>query len=76
MGSANLSLARGDTAAATELCMEVIRQGTHKYIHVICLVCNCLSIHQSINAFLHPPSIYSLYSPTCSGAFFDIGHYL
>lgn len=29
MGSANLSLARGDTAAATELCMEVIRQAPH-----------------------------------------------
>ena len=28
MGSANLSLARGDLTGATELCMEVIRQGT------------------------------------------------
>ena len=27
MGSANLSLARGETSAAVELCMEVIRQG-------------------------------------------------
>lgn len=29
MGSANLSLARGDTVAASELCMEVIRQVPH-----------------------------------------------
>lgn len=28
MGSANLTLARGDTSGAIELCMEVIRQGT------------------------------------------------
>lgn len=29
MGNANLRLARGDTGAAIELCMEVIRQGKH-----------------------------------------------
>ena len=29
MGNANLRLARGDTGAAIELCMEVIRQGMY-----------------------------------------------
>ena len=31
MGNANLRLARGDTGAAIELCMEIIRQGKLNY---------------------------------------------
>ena len=33
MGSANLSLARGDTDAAIKLCNEVIRQGKGRILH-------------------------------------------
>ena len=48
MGNANLRLARGDTGAAIELCMEVIRQGTSMriiLIHLPCPIClGCLQV--------------------------------
>ena len=35
MGNANLRLARGDTGAAIELCMEIVRQGTSTKLSVL-----------------------------------------
>lgn len=35
MGSANLSLARGEKESARELCMEVIRQGTPTHVNEV-----------------------------------------
>ena len=50
MGSANLSLARGDTVAASELCMEVIRQGKSCYnnytnVHILSVMAEWFATH-------------------------------